>query len=1008
MFCRDLFVLLLLLPLSLMAQEPAYLHYGVQDGLPGNLVYCGLQDRNGLLWFGTDKGLACFDGTRFHNFGMADGLPDPEVLNLVEDNHNRLWISCFRKKPCYRMNSRIVNSKSDTLLDKVDFEIGMADFSQDNNAVWITGLERDFYRYDNKGMHTVILDGSAARFGRIGRKSFIFSTNEIAEYKSDNDLPIVFRFNHNLGRGLPFVGFSISGNLVLYSWSDRLILLEWQLDRFVQLDVLMGVSGRVFTDSEGDFWVCSLNDGALNFSKKPKNLKNPQRFLVGKKTTAMFEDNQRTRWFCTLGQGIYALTDNPAIQYTQLTETYSSNITALFSDKNGKVYVGDDVGNIHFIDPAKQVTRTNHLQTLDGYSRCRQIIGTEDGSIWYGTDEGLFREKDGRFNYWSVVTTGIKGILHQNNLIWFATFSKLGYFKVNEKEFNLLSSRRYTCIGEDSEGGVWAGGIDGLFSKADGFGYNWGESYTPLLNRISGIHKANEPYLWVSNPEHGLLRLKVHEGKVQGLEIINDSLSVAIHNIQSMYWDKEERLWLSTNQGVFRIDHDLNVVRYDHRDGLANDDVNAVTITGDTLWVGTVDGLTRIKMMPFTEESNFRTILASMRYQQGDKEVNHLMLDALALPDTLIQLPCDANLVAVELAGLDFRSSGGLRFICVLTERLAPLANLTLDNLSGWMFNGFKPVSQSRTIASGTFDFGIKLPPGRYVLEATAINSRGVESNQPVRLELIMPAYWYETIWFWLSVWSLLGLVIYKTVGAQMAIHRLRASISGLQLQTLQSQINPHFIGNAINSIQQFFYPPNPAKASEYVSLLTRLLRRTLEFSEHAFIAFGDEIAYDTDYLELNRLRFGDHLVYTVEGANLIDPQTPFPSMLLQPLLENATIHGIAPDGNTVLNLHFEQLGKKLVCTLTDNGIGIHAMQQRPTEHGRVSKGLQMLHKKAETINQLYRVNMTLQIIDLSESNIAGSHGTRVVLAYEPEKMQSIRSRTIKGLLQRSFKFYRP
>jgi LytS/YehU family sensor histidine kinase len=155
-------------------------------------------------------------------------------------------------------------------------------------------------------------------------------------------------------------------------------------------------------------------------------------------------------------------------------------------------------------------------------------------------------------------------------------------------------------------------------------------------------------------------------------------------------------------------------------------------------------------------------------------------------------------------------------------------------------------------------------------------------------------------------------------------------------------------------------------------------------------------------------LRFGEYLVYSIEGADTIDPQTPFPSMMLQPLLENATIHGIAADGNTVLNLRFEKLGDKLVCTLTDNGIGINAMQQRPTEHGRVSKGLQMLYKKVETINQLYGVNMTLHTFDLGDLKIAGGHGTQVVLAFEPLKVKNIRPDGVRRLVNRIFKIFKP
>ncbi|MCC6412728.1 MAG: histidine kinase, partial [Saprospiraceae bacterium] len=908
----------------------------------------------------------------------------------------------------YRWKGIIYNAKTDTLLKKVDFEIGMCDFFCQNDSVWFSGLENDAYRLDNAGMHTLKLPATNSRFGTVGNKLFAFGTAAIMDYRSDTEMPVIYQFQQQLKRTDSYINFCISGNLVLYSWSDRLILLEWKIDHFEQLDVLEGTSGQVFSDRDGNFWVCSLTEGALFFSTKNKNLSSPKLFLKGKKITAMFEDRQRTRWFCTSGQGIYALPANAAMHFTQLAKPNPPNITALYADSGSNVYAGDDAGNIHHIDPKNNIVSRKFF-TKDGYNRCRQILGTPNGVIVYGTDEGIFVENKGMLRTLSNITTGIKGILYHNNHVWFATFSRVGYLKNADSKGEILCYRRFASIGDDNEGNVWAGGIDGFYSLKDGFKHNWGAKYPQLKNRINSIQNAGGQYVWVSNPESGLLRLKVMDGKVVGLEIINDSLGVApIHNIQSMYKEPGGRLWLSTNQGVFGLDETLNVVRYDHRDGLANDDVNAVTVTGDTLWIGTVSGLTRLKMLPNTKEGNFRTMVTAVHYQQGKEGVTKLMIDAFDTVGTVIHLPMDASLVSVDLAGLDFRSSGGLRYVCTVTERLLPLANLTFDNLLGWMMNGFKPKKQTQSITTGSFDFGINMLPGRYELVATAVNSRGGESNHPVRIELMMPAHLYETIWFWFLIWGMLGFLVYKMVDTQSAIHCLRASISELQLQALQTQINPHFIGNAINSVQQFFYPPDPAKASEYVTLLTRMLRRTLEFSERSFIHFGDEVAYDSDYLELNHLRFGEHLIYSIEGADAINAQTPFPTMMVQPLLENATLHGIAPDGKTVLNLRFEMLGKKLVCTLTDNGIGINAMQQRPTEHGRVSKGLQMLHKKAETINQLYGTNMTLQTIDLGDQTNANSHGTRVVLSFEPAQVYSMRSRGVRRLLNWLFKKRQP
>ena len=99
-FTLGLFLWFFTLPAK--AQDPVYTRYDITGGLPGNIVYCAVQDADGLMWFGTDKGLTCFDGLRFHNYGVAEGLPDPEVLHLKLDSRGRMWISCFKRKPCYR------------------------------------------------------------------------------------------------------------------------------------------------------------------------------------------------------------------------------------------------------------------------------------------------------------------------------------------------------------------------------------------------------------------------------------------------------------------------------------------------------------------------------------------------------------------------------------------------------------------------------------------------------------------------------------------------------------------------------------------------------------------------------------------------------------------------------------------------------------------------------------------------------------------------------------------
>ena len=203
--------------------------------------------------------------------------------------------------------------------------------------------------------------------------------------------------------------------------------------------------------------------------------------------------------------------------------------------------------------------------------------------------------------------------------------------------------------------------------------------------------------------------------------------------------------------------------------------------------------------------------------------------------------------------------------------------------------------------------------------------------------------------------------------------------------------MNPHFIGNSINAIQQFFYPPDPVRGSEYITLFTRLLRRTLEFSEQTFIPFHEEIAYLRDYLEMMQLRLGEYFQFEISGADDIPPDTPFPSMLIQPVLENATLHGLAPEGISVLKLDFHFSGKKVICSVTDNGPGLHETRRRRILAGnmRASKGLEILYQKMDTLNRRFELGLHLELTDLSEA-IPPLRGTRALIRFLPDKIPPI------------------
>ena len=292
-------------------------------------------------------------------------------------------------------------------------------------------------------------------------------------------------------------------------------------------------------------------------------------------------------------------------------------------------------------------------------------------------------------------------------------------------------------------------------------------------------------------------------------------------------------------------------------------------------------------------------------------------------------------------------------------------------------------------ISGGTLNFGVYLTPAQYEVKVWAINPNGVISALPAVCILEKIPEWYQTIWFYMVIWFVFFYILWRIARTAIENRKLQTVVSELRLQAIQSQINPHFIGNSINAIQQFFFPPDPVKASDYISIFTRLLRTTMDFSEKPFVPLQNEIDYNEDYLQMIRLRFGNRFHYSVNVGEGIDMQTPFPTMLLQPILENATIHGLSPTDSSILEVSMiKEANGLFVCTVTDNGLGINNSkeQKKRKETGHKSKGLLLLEKKIKTLNELHELSCSLVIYDLSD-NDPRQHGTQVILSYFPDRI---------------------
>ena len=192
------------------------------------------------------------------------------------------------------------------------------------------------------------------------------------------------------------------------------------------------------------------------------------------------------------------------------------------------------------------------------------------------------------------------------------------------------------------------------------------------------------------------------------------------------------------------------------------------------------------------------------------------------------------------------------------------------------------------------------------------------------------------------------------------------------ELKALRSQMNPHFIFNCMASIQSFMTQNDPASAAKFLSKFARLIRTTLENSMQTFTLLEAELKMLEDYMELEKLRFGNKFIFSIEVDENIDPEiTEVPSMLIQPYLENAIIHGIGAlkDKQGQLYISLKKENNILQCAITDNGVGRKKAQEikKQNEISHKSLGMSILQERLELINAKGNINVQSNIIDLQD-----------------------------------------
>lgn len=225
-----------------------------------------------------------------------------------------------------------------------------------------------------------------------------------------------------------------------------------------------------------------------------------------------------------------------------------------------------------------------------------------------------------------------------------------------------------------------------------------------------------------------------------------------------------------------------------------------------------------------------------------------------------------------------------------------------------------------------------------------------------------------------------IGFILYS----YKAIKRKNIEI---ELQSLRREMNPHFIFNSLNSINQFISQNDEKKANNYLTKFSNLMRGVMENSKDDFIYLSKEIEVLENYLLLEKSRFTDKFDFklTTDDVLLNNEDVKIPSMLIQPYIENAIWHGLRYNAEKGwLNLTIKLIENTIEIVIEDNGIGIEKSKSLKTKHQSQHKGRGMSNtlERIKLLNELHRFKIIFDILDKPEPESGVK--VRLLVPYNP------------------------
>lgn len=957
-------------------QLSSFTLYNEKDGLPAGFVTAVFKDSRGIIWVGTTNGLCRFDGRNFTTYGLPHGIPDLHVKYVNEHEDGSLVVG-FHQVVCHFDGRRFTPVLQNKNSSDGFYYYKKHCYHDKSTAIIINGTH---YRWQNGryeplqvtvpspftawvicGPDTVFAatDGSVLIGDAQQRRQVLQATGQLTSFhflQKDSLLLVQKSGLYCFSRGRFWKVMNLSVNTP-----------------YDVLDVTVAGERYIWMSFEGFGTLCLdwYTKNAWHYHSKNSPLSNFDKPIN-------FGD--ASVWFAS-SHGVIKAYESAYTMYNQKFDISLSNIQGFFA-----------AGNQSFLLAA--ANSLMHLQYTNGHLQPPKVIGqlpAGEGIIHlcrsYNNHNYLLTNRISKLYRYHGKGTGITPAHDLNEAIAPRLAGVRGYYSSSLQSVLFAQSGKVWQIGpqgkltkipvtgadspylrgftELSGGAVWGIHLDGVCKLVN-------KQFVPVklipalppTAEIISIAAVNDT-LWLGTLTDGLYGITEQNHCLVRVVHVHEKNGLWGNSVYKLMNDADGDVWMITNRGLQCLRQTpegrrpvaVHIPGYKYEGllyaGLQTDSVGQV-------WFYNTHSLLSIKRRQFKQSVPPPKVFLTAIAQADSFFTGKFTPQQFCFtPPDQVVLPHYKNSLTIGFSAISYAEEG-----VQYRYRLAGAEN-------GWNNN----MTDEEVVYTG-------LAPGTYTFEVSAATPGGPYGAPAIFSFTITPPF-YKTWWFYWGSGLLLFLLLLALYSQK--VQKLKAEnaqkmqqskrMAQLHMQSLQAQLNPHFIFNALNSIQDYILSHNATEASRYLSRFAKLIRLMLDNSSRNILPVSEVADMMNRYLELESLRMDEDFEYSIAIEENLDAyHTGVPLMMVQPYVENAIWHGLMPkNGKKLLTIRIAPVLNGISISIEDNGVG--RMQAAQKQKAHKSVGAQLAHESFEALSALLNLKADLTITDKldAEGRAAGT-----------------------------------